>query len=361
MKKFPSILVVLLVLLLVSAAGATLRYVSATGGGQYTSLSGAYAASSAGDTILVGPGIYSEPSTLNQQRRLVWIGAGWDQTIVNFGSYWQLNTVNASQSVIEGMRIESSSHVIYAANNPDSIVVRRCLLRSNGGYVLSFASQNSRLYVEDCLLIQNYQYNELVITPNAACLFRNCVIAFTQSNTSTYSFQNTGGTAGTLELYNKVFVCWSRIFNLAAGAQPVIAVNNLFYDWGASPQWGTYPGSSTFDYNASSGPAAPGTNGLTISTNPFVSYDPAGYYVFGTSDLHLDPTNGAPFIDTGHPSLYDPDGSRSDFGVYGGPKPLIDTGAPNYPWAVFLQLDPNIISVGDSVNATGIGRVGPQY
>ena len=98
-----------------------------------------------------------------------------------------------------------------------------------------------------------------------------------------------------------------------------------------------------------------------ISTNPFVNYDPAGFYVIGTSDLHLDPTNGAPFIDTGHPSLLDPDNSQSDFGIYGGPKPLIDTGAPNYPWAVFLQLDPNIIGVGDSVNATGIGRIGPQY
>jgi hypothetical protein len=166
-------------------------------------------------------------------------------------------------------------------------------------------------------------------------------------------------TAGTTELYNCVFLNYQNLFSMATGAQPVIAINNVFYDWGASPTFGTYPPASTFDYNASSGPAVPGTNGIALGANPFVNYDGTANYVIGTSDLHL--VGGSGLINTGNPGLTDIDGSRSDFGVYGGPHPLVDNGVPNYPWAVNIQLSPNVVGQGTPVNATAIGRVGPQY
>jgi hypothetical protein len=37
----------------------------------------------------------------------------------------------------------------------------------------------------------------------------------------------------------------------------------------------------------------------------------------GLSDFHLKP--GSPAIDAGDPSIKDPDGSRSDMGLFGGP------------------------------------------
>jgi hypothetical protein len=156
-----------------------------------------------------------------------------------------------------------------------------------------------------------------------------------------------------------VFLNQAKIFNLTSGAQPVIAVNNIFYDWRASPTFGTYPGTSTFDYKASQTIAAPGTNTINIISDPFVTYDEDANYQEGISDLHLVPESG--LIDTGHPELLDPDETRSDFGVYGGPHPLVDDGVPPYPWAVDIILTPNLVGQGTDVNATAVGRIGPQY
>ena len=119
-----------------------------------------------------------------------------------------------------------------------------------------------------------------------------------------------------------------------------------------------------WDYNASQTVAIPAADihSLVITTDPFVNYDEALNYQLGITDLHLDPTNGAALINSGHPSLLDfTDGSQSDRGVYGGPKPLVDNGVPNYPWAVNILLNPNLVGVGTPVNATALGRVGPQY
>ncbi len=61
-------------LCLTLTASATIRYVSAYGGGQYTTLSAAYTAAVSGDTILIGPGTYSE-SSIASTKRLAWVGA----------------------------------------------------------------------------------------------------------------------------------------------------------------------------------------------------------------------------------------------------------------------------------------------
>jgi hypothetical protein len=336
---------------------ANVRYVSVTGAGQYTTLLAAYNASVAGDTILVGPGTYNEASGINQQVRLVWIGAGWDQTIVNLSTNWYINQVAASRSEVQGMRIEGVGNCMYPVNGADSVVIRRCLIRANNGNPVYAIGNTGRLYIEDCVLISGGNF-DVVTMPNAACLIRGSVLAFAVAYTNGNAVSNSSGSAGTLELYNNVFLSISRIFSLAAGSQPVIAINNSFYAWGGSPTFGTYPAASTFDYNASSGPAVPGTNGVTITGNPYVNF--AGpYYVIGTSDLHL--IVGSNLINAGHPSLLDIDGSRSDIGVYGGPKPLVDNGAPNYPWAVNIVLNPTLVGQGTPVNASATGRVGPQY
>jgi hypothetical protein len=356
MSRISGMFMLLTLVAVVTPTWAAIRYVSATGGGQYPTMIAAYNAAAAGDTILVGPGTYTEPA-INQQVRLVWIGAGWDQTVVNLSSYWYVNTVPASRTEIQGMRIEGSLSCFFVANGADSTVFRRCLIRTANGNAIYATSNTGRLYVEECVLIEGGT-NDLIAAPNAACLIRGSILALTVASTGTNAVSNASGNIGILELYNNVFLSLSRIFNLASGSPPVIAINNAFYGWGASPTYGTYPAGSTFDYNASNGPAAPGTNGVVISGNPFVNF--AGpYYVVWTSDLHL--ANSSNLINAGHPTLLDPDGSRSDIGAYGGPKPLVDNGVPNYPWAVNIVLTPNLVGQGTPVNATATGRVGPQY
>ena len=263
------------------------------------------------------------------------------------------------------MRIEGSGLVIQGTGNVDSTTIRRCILRSTGNVLLYWGNgpTGRGLTVEDCILLCATTANDNVwlTDQNFPTVFRNCVFSLQVVSTFTHCFKS-NSTSGTLELYNCVFLNWSVPFSLDPASAPVIAINNLFYDWGTTPTFGTYNGSSVFDYNASQTVATPGTNALTITTNPFVNYNPAGFYVEGTSDLHLDPTNGAAYINSGHPSLIDfTDGSRSDRGIYGGPKPLVDNGVPNYPWAVNILLNPNLVGVGTPVTATALGRVGPQY
>jgi len=345
-------------LCLALSASATIRYVSAYGGGQYTTLSAAYTAAVSGDTILIGPGTYME-SSITSTKRLAWIGAGWDQSQVTFSSYFTIQSTTANGSLVEGLRIETSSGAVSLSNNVDSVTVRRCLIKGTYNYSYVLNAQGGRVYVEDCIFVQAGLYAAIVVTPNAASLFRGCVFAWAPASGTYACFYSTSGTAGTLEIYNCVFLNQVLIFNLAAGSQPVIGVNNIFYDWRASPTFGTYPGTSTFDYNASQTIAAPGTNTITITDDPFVSYDEALNFQEGISDLHLVPASG--LIDTGHPELLDPDETRSDFGVYGGPHPLVDNGVPPYPWAVDILLTPNLVGQGTDVNATAVGRIGPQY
>jgi hypothetical protein len=354
------ILVVLTVALLIVSlpAEATVRYVSAYGGGDYTTLSAAYSAAVSGDTILIGPGTYSE-GVITSSKRLAWVGAGWDQTLVTFTSYFRIQNATATGSLIEGMRIEAGGNYgLHLYNSVDSVTVRRCFLKGTSVYGVVIEAVGGRLDVEDCIVVQTGTYYAAVHTPNAPSLFRGCVFAYAATTTRP-CFENTSGSAGTLEIYNCVFLNWGQIFNLTSGAQPVIAVNNIFYDWRSSPTFGTYPGASTFDYNASETITAPGTNTIDITDDPFVYYDEDANYEEEVSDLHLVPESG--LIDTGHPSLLDPDESRSDFGAYGGPHPLVENGVPTYPWAVDIFLTPNLVGQGTDVNATATGRIGPEY
>jgi hypothetical protein len=324
----------------------------------------AYTAAASGDTILIGPGYYTENPS-NFAKRVIVIGAGWDQTYVNLnGNNWFLTT-GSNGTVIEGIHLYNNYYYspIMISGTADSITIRRCVLEKAqyGAPVVSAGGTTCRLYVEDCILIQPTN-SAMIELPNAGTLWRNCI--FAQNYTSVgYALMTGTSTTGTTEIYNSVFLNARTVFSFASGAQPIIAINNVFYDWGTSPSFGTYPTTtSIFDYNAStSAIAAPGTNAIALgTTDPFVNYDESGVYVFGTSDLHL--ATGSPLIDAGHPNLTDfLDATRSDCGIYGGPRPLVDNGVPNYPWAVNIIMTPNLVGQGTPVTGTAIGRVGPQY
>jgi hypothetical protein len=359
-------------ILVTATANATIRFVSAQGAGQYTTIETAATAAVTGDTILVGPGVYNgNGSGVNQpNKRLIWIGAGWDQTtyVMNNG-LWYFNSAGANRSSVEGLYLSQTTgnYAIVGANNIDSCAVRRCLITSGYDNIRYGSGNTGRgITVEDCILILTANTSAPNVTlpdGNYPSVYRNCVIA--QQNGITNSTGFTGGaTSGTLEIYNCVFLNQRILFNLNASGGPVIAVNNIFWDWyPTSPAIGVYNAGSVFDYNASTAsPAFPGTNLITISTDPFVNYDEAVSYTGLNADLHLHATNGAALINSGHPSLLDfTDGTQSDRGVYGGPKPMVDNGVPNYPWAVNVAANPNLVGTGTPINASATVRVGPSY
>ena len=373
MKKL-AIGLLALMFVLASSASATIRYVSTTGAGAYTTVNAAATAAVTGDTILVGPGSYSITSINESNKRLTYIGAGWDQTIVNSGTaQWYFNGTGANRSSIEGLRYSCASYTLGAFNNTDSVTYRRCyFILTDGNRGIAWgdpgtSSTGRGLTIEDCIILssQTSGYAIQITSSNYPTTIRNTVFV-NQGNSAGVSVWALEGTAtsGTVELYNCAFLNWKRPFGLSTAGGALIAINNIFYDWLASPTMGTYNAVSVWDYNASQTVALPAADvhPLVIVADPFVNYDETLNYQLGITDLHLDPTNGAALINSGHPSLLDfTDGSQSDRGVYGGPKPLVDNGVPNYPWAVNILLNPNLVGVGTPVNATALGRVGPQY
>ncbi len=367
MKKSLSYVLLLTLLLAATAAQATIRYVSQTGAGAHTLPSQAHSAAVTGDTILIGPGTYAETSGIIITKRLTWIGAGWDVTVINLGggSHWQFSSVNATGSTFEGIRFNAPSSSIAFYNNTancDSITARRCLFTGGSSQVtIHWAVTGARLYLEDCVIIHNYQFVNAIEGPRSGGLIRNCVIAsnVTPSGGNSWAIGYNVAFTGVLEVYNSVFLNWDDVFNLVSGSPAAVIINNAGFDFVGTPSWGTIPGGSVVDYNASpASPAVPGTNGVTIPSNPFVNYDTALNYVIGTTDLHL--IGGSNLINAGNPGILDVDASPSDIGIYGGPRPLIDLGVPNYPWAVNVVNSPNVVGQGTPVNASALGRVGPQ-
>jgi hypothetical protein len=258
----------------------------------------------------VGPGSYTLSNDLNRANiRGTFIGAGWDQTIVNLGSQtWYVNGSGANRTSIEGFRINGASNMIFGTGNVDSTTFRRCYVNNltTGNWTLYWGNTNTGrgLTLEDCIFQQSSTAAGLatirITDQNYPTTIRNCVFA----NQSSSNGRALGGasTSGTVEVYNSVFLNFQTPFALNSAGGPVIAINNIYHDWMASPSFGTYNASSQWDYNAASTLTPPGTNALLLAGDPFVLYDEALNYQHGTSDLHLDPTNGASCINSGHPS-----------------------------------------------------------
>lgn len=352
-------------LIAVGMAHATIRTVSPNpGSAQYLTLSTAYNAAVNGDTIVVGPGTYAEQITPHV-KRLHWIGAGWD--VCNWGhpgGYAANLGIGSSRTIIEGFRLAAGFYPVYINNSVDSITVRRCFLTTNGAPCIGH--EFGKLTIEDCVLHEFGGAHNLAILTNALTgniVIRNTVFSHTLTSGSYFAIAGING--GVIEIYNCVFVNHRNPFSIT-GIPQVIGLNNIFVDFGAGANWGTLPVGSVFEYTArdNTGPAFNGffANNIDLAANnPFVNYVPASNYVFGTTDLHLNGgAGGLLCTNTGYPTILDLDGSRSDVGLYGGPKPMVDLGLAAYPFALTLTID-NLVEVGDSVNVSSTGRIGPRY
>jgi hypothetical protein len=357
----------LVVLSLVAAAqfcAAAIKFVSPNpGSAPYTTISAAYSAALTGDTIVIGPGAYTENLNFAYKRVHV-IGAGWDQCTLT--GVYQVYGATSTQSTFEGIRfLGAGYYTFYNHTSADSLTFRRCNISAATGWSTFYLSAG-KTFVTDCVLHSNAGnvfYMEAGTSGNLVA--RNCV--FTLSYVTPHPSYNAfyGVNAGTVEIYNCVFLNYVKPFALT-GIPQVIGLNNIFWDWNPTAEYGQLPVGSVFEYTASGAgaPAWPSNFAHNIdlgSNNPFVSYDNAGYYEYGVSNLHLNTNTGGNLCrDAGYPSIQDLDSSAADLGVYGGPKPFVDHGVPAYPFALTLTID-NLVEVGDSVNVVSSGRIGPRY
>ena len=365
MKKIMLFSLIAAIFVLASGAAATVRTVSpVVGAAQHLTLNAAYNAAVDGDTIVVGPGTYAE--YIYSQKRLHWIGAGWDACHWNVPgiAYTVYLYPQATGSVIEGFDIGGTYYPFY--DSADSVTLRRCLVTAGNGYYAVSAQNAGRLTIEDCLLLQTNQADVVYIYSSTSnWVIRNTVFAYTVDPIYASHYALNGPQGGTIEIYNCVFLNMRQVFNLTSSPQ-VIGLNNIFYDWVAGGGWGTLPAGSVFEYSAAdnTAPAFPGSfvNNISLGgDNPFVNYNTATNYAVGTTDLHLNAgAGGLACTDTGYPSILDLDDSRSDLGLFGGPKPFVGLGLPAYPFAITLTIDP-LVEVGDSVGVSSTGRIGPRY
>lgn len=362
MKAMLRILTVCTLLATALVAQATIRYVSPNpGSAPYTTITAALADALSGDSIVLGPGNYVE-NIGNPSKRIHFIGAGWD--VCTWSGYIQTYTANATGTVFEGIRFTGGGYyTIYNHSNVDSITIRRCDVGATPGW-MPFYLSSGKTFINDCVLHSTSNHCIYVPSETGASntVIRNSVFSCVTPHPGYNAIS--GANAGTIELYNCVFLNFTIPFNVT-GVPQVIGLNNIFWDWTGTPSYGTLPVGSVFEYTAAGGgaPAFPSnfTNNINLgSNNPFVNYA-TDYYQYGVSNLHLNgSTGGLQCVDAGYPSLLDLDSSPSDLGIYGGPKPFVDHGLPAFPFAITLNID-NLVEVGDSVNVVSSGRIGPRY
>jgi hypothetical protein len=346
-----------------SSAFATIRYVDP---GHYTTINLAYNDAVNGDTLLLAASTFNE--SLMSSKRLTILGSGTSLTIMN-GTV-TLNT-GSNGTVIEGMAIVSNynTYAISLAAAVDSIAIRRCRTATVGdvGYACIFRigdANGGRLYMSDCTFEASFNDGRYAPRPLIALLgdstiVLNCIFASAPTG-GVHATHGVGGSPRSLAMEGCVFLQTYEILQFT-GSFPFFFVNNILYDQAYNPpHWGTYPAASTWNYNASAGALPPGDNAILLTQNPFVNSSPTNHYVFGTSDLHLDPTNGLPCINAGDPNQHDLDGSRSDLGIYGGQSPFIDSGAPNYPFVSSFTVPPSV-TVGQTLPIQSQGRIGRGY
>jgi hypothetical protein len=354
MKSKGLLLFLLLAAISVHAQAAVLR-VSANGSAPYSTITAAYTAAVNGDTLIIQPGAYGE--NIISTKRLKVIGAGFDLVSL---TYWYFST-GSNGSLLEGVKVEPvSSYALYGYASTDSITVRRCLVRQSSVYPLysrEAGSNGKWITFEDCILLNNNisTSTDILSFSNDSCVVRNCV--FSCIAAAPTALNALAGTPKFLVVQNSIFLNFSQISGMT-GTYGCLLANNIGYDLAGTPSWGTFSPTTTYDYNASAGVAAPGTNPVSITANPFVNYNTTANFQEGLSDFHL--TGASGLIDSGLPSMVDRDNSRSDFGIYGGPYEFVAGGAPDYPFVISLIV-PSAIVAGDSLNVQSSGRIGPRY
>jgi hypothetical protein len=355
----------LLILLVSIPAFATIHYVAKDGSGDFTTPQAAVNASTAGDTVVVdgtqGPWSMSG-GTVTLDRRINLFGQGWGCNGIppcEF-SNGDLVVQNAADgSVIKGTYWWDSSddngQVVLIQSSATGVVFQNC----------RFVAPGNEYQDDNAVTINGgaqAEFRDCILEGRSACIYINGAnAAVTAFNTV---FCNTSSGVDPYDATSLVSLTSCAFLNISA---PIPNQTGnwqidhcVFYD---NSTWnGQILGPVLASYNAieaTAFPNFPGTNKINLNgLNPFVSYDPTPGFVVCTSDIHLNPVNGATLINSGDPNAaLDRDGTRRDLGVFGGPNPFVDTGAPDFPFVTQFFVPVSIPQNG-VLEIRSTGRVG---
>lgn len=362
-----SLVATVLILLLSCGSFATIRRVVKDGDGAviYNNIQTAINACVPGqmDTVLIdgnrGPWVIASDN-LTIDRPIVMIGQGHgcggvQASAIDCRSVHFLVTATADSTSFEGMLLYADEEVAVIANGATGIQFRRCMVYGYANDVPFDAAvqigSSASVQLTECHLDGWEGCVEMVGSMSSVDI-RNCDLSNTGEGIRSFDL------SCLISIVNCVFINVSTPIHANAGSWWI--ENCVFWD---NATWnGVVNGqTSACNYNAVENAAFnnfPGTfkhnlNGL----NPFVAYGAA--YNHCTDDLHLDPVRGASLIDAGNPSAAnDRDGSPRDIGLYGGPTPYTQTGAPDFPFVTQFFVPVSVPQNG-VLELRSTGRVGP--
>ena len=334
----------------------------ATGGAQpYSQVQPAINAASAGDTILVFPGIYNG---FIVNCRLVVIGAGTSDLgegtkitglveVNDAADSTELRSLWIRTNTYTGIDSTSSSLLIHSGAT--EILVWRCFIENYSGAGsagrCAFAGNGtSTQWVQSVFWASVGPCNGLPIKNGSAVSLTACVFSAT-----TYGVECPAGTS---------FTARHCVFTYSGSAiQPFVTtaygtVENCVFLSSSGPSYSTGPNVGYF--YCAGGPAVPpgSTNFVTTSVAfqniVYGSPRASNYYLSATSNLR---DAGRPDSLGGPPDL---DSTRADLGIYGGLHPYVDGGIPDYPFMIRLDA-PITVPQNGVMRIWARGQVGPGY
>jgi len=293
------------------------------GSGNYSTILSAIDAASNGDTILVASGTYIESLSIKKSGLTI-IGQGYDNTLIYNGS----NGVKVEADVgvfISGFKIESTDYQAVHVDNSSSSTFEKCVFKSG---MASGATSDIA-----AVLVRN--------TGSHKIIFNNCIFRESFNGIAVISGNPDSGT----EVRNSIFYKnTSRAARVDNSSTNLSITNSIIFDntdtfYNAGSLTSAY---NLFYENTSNSTQYHGSLGIINSDPKFVDIT-KGYSLQSTS----------PCIDKGNPttSQNDPDGSRNDIGVYGGP----------YTWSsgpavTSLSISSSTVQQGTSVTITGTAK-----
>ena len=317
----------------------------------FTTIQAALDAASDGESIWVAQGAYDENLIVSNDTLSLYGGYetnGWtrdaaaNESVIDGGGVGVVVRIEGWSCVLDGFSVTNGMAEAQGAGgidvSGDWAEIRNCRVADNTGIGQDEWGAGGILMNSGRILNCRIEYNH---SPGGAGGVRiggggvdieNTIIARNTGNMAIHVNDSTG-----------TIVNCTIVGNPAGGfglnISPMQVVNCI--EWDNGWNWGDLSQASYSLLDGGTGDAFPGT-GVLLDANPvFVEPD--------ADDYHL--RLGSPCIDTGDPdpAYNDPDGSRADMGVYGGPAGESYTYEDAPPIVDDWDVVPGILLPGDTV------------